>query len=91
MKPEKAYRVCCTRYYIAVQMVDVKARTPEGAASKATRAAQKVDPNPRAVATDNHWQADEPLEVPSVGHGSGRPYRMTEVYKGVFIFDSGSP
>lgn len=87
-KPKRPYRVSCTRYYIAVQTVDVMASNPAEAARKAKLAAQKVKPDPRKEAVDNHWQTeDEPIEIPKIGCGAGAPYPQTEVHKGVFVFD----
>lgn len=84
---KRPYRVTCTRHYIAVELVDVMASSPAQAAAVAKRAVQKVSPDPRETATDNGWQADDLVEIPTIGCGAGAPYKQTEVEDGVFVFE----
>jgi len=82
------YRVFVKRYYIAVDYVEVESISPGRAAQKARTTVNKLRPNPRREATDNQWQADEPVVIEAVGQfgkdGKGR-HPMVEHKPGIFV------
>jgi hypothetical protein len=89
-KEAKPYRVFVTRHYIAVEFFDVMATTPRRAKTMAKKAAQKLRPDPRLSATDNHWQADAPTPLENgLGSYAGGVSPLREVAPGVFKHANG--
>ena len=84
MRKNKAFRVFVTRHYIAVEWYDIKAPTPARARRMAERTARGLVPDARAVATDNHWHADDPTDIPFVGSAACGKMRMKRIAKGVY-------
>lgn len=75
----KTYRVFVTRHYIAVDWIDLKADSPAKAKRKAEKLIAKERPDARAEATDNHWHADEPVEVDHPGAFNSGTHKMREI------------
>ena len=79
---KKVFRVFVERHYIAVTYVEVTATTASKAEAKARKVVRKLQPDVRATATDNGWQAEPAIEIAHVGfHSPGKgpgylPYPM---------------
>jgi hypothetical protein len=81
----KNYRIFVTRHYIDVLFFDVKADKPYKAKRMAEKAARKVRPNSRDVATDNGWIADEPATLQRIGQNrTSHIFKTREIMPNVF-------
>lgn len=81
----RARRVFLTRHYISVTWFDVMASTDAEARRKATKAAYKLKPDPRAQATDNGWIPDAPVILEAgIGSSVAGISEVVEILPGVF-------
>lgn len=76
----KTYRCFLSRSFIAVSYFDIESDSEKHARADARKAANKIFPDVRAVATDNGWIPDEPVDIPFLGSSSA-PFEVKEVLK----------
>jgi len=74
----RTYRVFTTRTYTAVKFFDILADSPAAARRLAKRAAKRLYPDMRAVATDNGWISDDEVEIAHLG-AANTPFKVTPV------------
>jgi hypothetical protein len=72
---KKIYRCFLDRHYIAVVFFDIESDTATHARRDAIKAANSVFPDVRAIAVDNGWIPDEPLEIANLG-SSAAPFEV---------------
>jgi hypothetical protein len=76
----KTYRCFLSRNFIAVNFFDIESDSAKHAQADACKAANKLFPDVRNIATDNGWIPDEAIDIPFIG-SSAAPFEVKEVLK----------